>query len=177
MSTAVAAADRIGMSPAASPGWPAAVALCGSGAILLGALAFQHIGGYPPCSLCYWQRYGHVGVMALAWLALLPLTRAVRIALLSLTGLALLVTAGIALYHVGVEWKWWAGPSGCTSSSIGGVSVDKALDMLRRKPVVLCDKIAWSMFGISMAGWNVLLSALLGGWVLSRAWLSASRAA
>lgn len=175
MSTAVAVADIRSSAPAGS-GLPAVIALCGSGAILLGALAFQHLGGYPPCSLCYWQRYGHIGVMALAWLALLPLGRAVRLALLSLVGVALLVTAGLAVYHVGVEWKWWAGPSTCTSTSIMGLPADKALDLLRRKPVVLCDQIAWSMFGISMAGWNALLSVLLGGWVLGQTWRLAPRA-
>jgi disulfide bond formation protein DsbB len=176
MSTAVAVADT-GTSSSTGPGLPAAIALCGSGAILLGALAFQYIGGYPPCSLCYWQRYGHVGVMALAWLALLPLTRAVRLALLSLVGVALLVTAGLAVYHVGVEWKWWAGPTGCTGVSGVGMSVEQLKRMLMGTKMVRCDEIAWSMFGISMAGWNALLSLALGGWVLAQAWRLAPRAA
>ncbi|TXL69472.1 disulfide bond formation protein B [Vineibacter terrae] len=149
---------------------PAAVALCGSAAILLGAIGFQYIGGYPPCSLCYWQRYGHVAVMVLAWLALLPTGRAVRLAFLALTGVALFVTAGIAVYHAGVEWKWWAGPAGCSGVSGLSMSVEELKRVLMGTKMVRCDEIPWSLFGLSMAGWNVVLSAALGGWVLSQAW-------
>ncbi|TWS99858.1 disulfide bond formation protein B [Reyranella sp. CPCC 100927] len=155
---------------------PAIAALCGSGAILLGALGFQYLGGYPPCSLCYWQRYGHVAVMALAWLALLPLGRSAKIAFATLSGVALLATAGIAVYHVGVEWKWWAGPSGCTGAVSGlGMSVEELKRILMGTKMIRCDEIPWSLFGLSMAGWNAVLSAILGGWVLERTWRSAPK--
>jgi disulfide bond formation protein DsbB len=155
------------------PQWPAAIVLCGSGTILLGALGFQYLGGLPPCSLCYWQRYGHIVALALAWAAFLPLGRATQLALVSLAGVALLVTAGLAAYHVGVEWKWWAGPASCTNTSLTGLSIEESLRALRRKPVVQCDKIVWSFLGLSMAGWNVVLSAALGGWALARTWRAA----
>ncbi|HKU98096.1 MAG TPA: disulfide bond formation protein B [Vineibacter sp.] len=158
-------------------GLSAAVALCGSGAILLGALGFQYLGGYPPCSLCYWQRYGHVAVMALAWLALLPLGRAARLALTALAGVALFVTAGIAVYHAGVEWKWWAGPSGCTGVSGLTMSVEELKRVLMGTKMIRCDEIPWSLFGLSMAGWNAVLSAVLGGWVLGTAWRAAPKSA
>jgi disulfide bond formation protein DsbB len=176
MSTALAVAD-IGASRPSGPDLPAVVALCGSGAILLGALGFQYVGGYPPCSLCYWQRYGHIAVMALAWLALLPLGHTLRLAFLALAGAALLATAGIALYHVGVEWKWWAGPSGCSVTSGLGKSVEELKRLLMATRMVRCDEIPWSLLGLSMAGWNAVLSMALGLWVLARAWRMAPRSA
>lgn len=169
MSSTLAMAT-VNPSRAAGTMLPAAVALCGSAAILLGAIGFQYIGGYPPCSLCYWQRYGHVAVMVLAWLALLPTGRAVRLAFLALTGVALFVTTGIAVYHAGVEWKWWAGPAGCTGVSGLSMSVEELKRVLMGTKMVRCDEIPWSLFGLSMAGWNAVLSAALGGWVLSQAW-------
>jgi disulfide bond formation protein DsbB len=169
MVSAIADARDTPRGPAGTA-WLAAVILCGSGALLLAALGFQYLGGYAPCSLCYWQRYGHIAVMAVAWLALLPLGSGARIALLSLAGIGLLATAGLAAWHVGVEWKWWAGPESCTSASLMGMSVEQALNALRRKPVVLCDTVAWSLFGVSMAGWNALFSAALGVWALAGTW-------
>jgi disulfide bond formation protein DsbB len=177
MSSAVATADFGTSARPSSLDLAAIVALCGSGALLVGALGFQYLGGYPPCSMCYWQRYGHIAVMALAWLALLPTGRSVRLAFLSLAGLALLVTAGLAVYHVGVEWKWWTGPSACTASSFGARTVEEAKRLLRMTNMVRCDEIPWSLLGLSMAGWNAVFSAALGGWVLGRAWQVAPRAA
>ncbi|MCW5747567.1 MAG: disulfide bond formation protein B [Alphaproteobacteria bacterium] len=157
------------------PSLPAILALCGSGALLLGAMGFQYLGGLPPCTLCYWQRYGHVAVLVLAWLALVPTGRPVRLALLALVGVALLATAGIAVYHAGVEWKWWAGPAACTASSSVGKTVEELRRMLMGTKMVRCDEIPWSLFGLSMAGWNAVLSAALGGWVLVMAWRLAPR--
>ncbi|HJQ58340.1 MAG TPA: disulfide bond formation protein B [Vineibacter sp.] len=157
-----------------SPDLAAAVALFGSGALLLGALGFQYLAGYPPCSLCYWQRYGHIAVLLLAWLALLPLGRGGQLALLALAGVALFATAGIAIYHVGVEWKWWAGPASCTTASMTGLSIEETLRALRRRPVVPCDTVVWSLLGLSMAGWNAVLSGALGAAVLAMAWRRAS---
>lgn len=177
MSAAVALADIRTISRPTGLDLPAIVALGGSGALVVGALGFQYIGGYPPCSLCYWQRYAHIAVMVLAWLSLLPLARPARLALLSLTGLALLVTAAIAVYHVGVEWKWWAGPATCTARSTLGMSVEEVKRMLRMTAMVRCDEIPWSLLGLSMAGWNVIFSAVLGGWVLGKTWRLAPRGA
>jgi disulfide bond formation protein DsbB len=174
MSIALIAPSSMRWSPFEGP---AALILCGSGALLLGALAFQYLGGLPPCSLCYWQRYGHIAALALAWASLLPLGRGGQVAVVSLAGAALLATAGIAVYHVGVEWKWWTGPATCTNASLTGLSIEESLRALRRKPVVPCDKIVWAFLGLSMAGWNAVLSAALGGWALSRLWRVASRAA
>lgn len=134
----------------------------GSLAILLGAFAFQYIGGLAPCQLCLWQRWPHAAAIAIGLLALL-VTRGALGRLLPLLGaLAALTTAGIGAFHVGVEQKWWEGLASCTAGSISGISTADLLNPdVSVGAVVRCDEIAWQMFGISMAGWNVILSALL----------------
>lgn len=153
----------------------AGAALAGSFALLLGALAFQHVGGLPPCQMCYWQRYGHLAVLALAWGALLPVHGTARVALLTLAGVALLATAGVGVYHAGVEWKWWQGPTGCSATSGVGKSLDELRRMVLGTKMVRCDEIPWSLFGLSMAGWNALVSAALGIATLAGAWRCAAR--
>jgi disulfide bond formation protein DsbB len=87
-----------------------------------------------------------------------------------LGGLAALASAGLGGYHAGVEQKWWPGPNTCTSQSIEGLSTDDLLAQIMNAPVVRCDEIPWDMFGISMAGWNMIIS--LG---LAALWLMALR--
>ena len=145
----------------------AALASAGSAALLLGALAFQYLGGLAPCQLCIWQRWPHL-VAVLIGLAVLatgwrPLTL--------LGGLAALTSAGIGLFHVGVEQKWWEGLASCTGGSVEGISASDLLNpAVNVAQVIRCDAIAWQMFGISMAGWNVILSV-----VLALIWFSAAR--
>lgn len=139
----------------------------GSAALLLGAFAFQHLGGLPPCALCLWQRWPHAAAALIGAVAL-----AVPAAWLALAGaLAALTTAGIGAYHAGVEQGWWEGPTTCTSGSIGGLSTDELLDQIMAAPLVRCDDIAWQLAGISMAGWNAILSL-----VLAALWIAAWRA-
>lgn len=129
----------------------------GSAALLLGALAFQYIGGLPPCKLCYWQRYPHVAA-ALAG----PLALWLRGPLMpALGGLAALSTAGVGVYHTGVERDWWEGPTTCTSGDIGTLSSDALFDQIMAAPVIQCDQVTWEMLGLSMASWNALLSLAL----------------
>jgi disulfide bond formation protein DsbB len=80
----------------------------------------------------------------------------------ALAGLAMIVSAGIGVFHVGVEQKWWAGPTGCSASNLSGLSPAEAAKRLMETPVVRCDEIAWSLLGISMAGWNAIISAVAG---------------
>ncbi|NVO55351.1 disulfide bond formation protein B [Rhodobacteraceae bacterium B1Z28] len=140
----------------------------GSAALLLGAWGFQYLGGMAPCKMCIWQRYPHgaavvIGILALALpnLRLLPL----------LGAFAAMITSGIGLYHAGVERKLWEGPSSCTSGDIGGLSTQDLMDQIMSAPLVRCDDIPWEMFGLSMAGWNAALSA-----VLVFVWIAALRA-
>ena len=143
----------------------------GSLAILLGAFAFQYLGGLAPCQLCLWQRWPHAAAIGIGVLALI-LSRGTLGRILPLLGaLAALTTAAIGAFHVGVEQKWWEGLASCTAGSISGLSTADLLNPdVNVGAVVRCDEIAWQMFGISMAGWNVILSVLL-----ALLWVSAYR--
>ncbi len=133
----------------------ALLAALGSVGLLGGAFAFEYIGGLAPCKMCIWQRWPHGIAIALGIVVFFYSSRLVAL----LGGLTILTGAGIAFFHAGVEQKWWEGPSSCTGS---GLSLgDSLLDMSAPVNVVMCDKIPWEMFGISMAGWNGLISVVL----------------
>lgn len=143
------------------------LATAGSAVLMLAALGFQYLGDMPPCAMCYWQRYGHIAAIAAGLVALIaPLAAVVLIGAIAVGS-----SAGIGVYHAGVEQDWWPGPSTCTAGDIGGLSTDALLDQIMNAPLVRCDEIPWQMLGLSMAGWNALASALL---VL--VWLAALRA-
>jgi len=118
--------------------------------------------GLAPCELCYWQRYGYWGAIALGVVAILQPARSPRrnVALWLLT-LAFLATAGIAIFHVGVEQKWWQGFTSCTGEIKQGISPEELQQDILNAPVVRCDEPAWTMFGISMAGYNILYALAL----------------
>lgn len=126
-----------------------------SGSLVLGALAFQFIGGLKPCEMCHWQRWAHLGVMAVAGTGWLTGNRALG----WLAVLAMLGAASLGLFHAGVELKWWPGVTACTAPVVPGMSTEAMLDSLMTAPLVRCDEIPWSLFGLSMAGWNALVSA------------------
>jgi disulfide bond formation protein DsbB len=141
----------------------ALMVLASSAAILLGAFAFQYIGGLQPCILCWWQRYPYMAaiVLSLVAAAIAPTRPPLARALLGLSAVAFLVGAGIAVFHVGVEQHWWAGTAECGANFGPAGSVDELRRRLLAQNVVRCDDIAWSLFGISMAGYNFLLSLAL----------------
>ena len=147
-----------------------ATATAGHIGLLGGAFLFQAL-GYAPCAMCIWQRWPHaaaivVGIAALAGLA--------PRAMAALGALAALTTAAIGLFHAGVEQDWWEGPSSCTgSSSLDGLSGADLLSTGTADTIILCDEIAWQ-FGLSMAGWNALLSlGLAGVWIAAARWQEA----
>ena len=144
-----------------------AVVLAGSAALLGGALLFQYVGGLAPCEMCVWQRWPHVAALALGLVAwAIRSNRAV----VALAALAVLVSAGLAVFHVGVEQQWWQGVTACSASLASGSQAD-ILASIMNTPLVRCDAVAWSLFGISMAGWNAVLSFGIGGgalWLLGR---------
>lgn len=147
-------------------------AAAGSAALLLGALGFQYLGGLAPCHLCLLQRWPHA-VAVLLGLSLLVVPARLTLALGALT---LLVGAGIGAYHVGVEQKWWQGPTTCTAPDPGSIPAGDLLNQILATPVVLCDQVAWSFLGVSMAGWNAILSLILAGlWLRAYASSSASQ--
>ena len=137
------------------------VILAGLGSLLLliGALLFQYVGNLLPCQMCYWQRYPHIFAVVIA--ILFVFTKIKGLKFLGL--IAALSTAAIGAYHGGVEQGWWKGPQSCTSGSIEGLSTDDLLAQIMTAPLVSCDDIPWQLFGISMAGWNMLVSVLLAG--------------
>ncbi|WP_102107196.1 disulfide bond formation protein B [Oceaniglobus roseus] len=143
------------------------VAASGSLLLLLGAFVFQIL-GYAPCKLCIWQRWPHGLAIAMGGVGFFWPARLVAV----IGGLAALLTSGIGVYHAGIEWKFWPGPTSCTGSGggIGGLSGADLLDTSAGNFVVMCDQAAWTLMGISMAGWNALFSFLL-----ALIWLKAVR--
>ncbi|RBI85118.1 disulfide bond formation protein B [Rhodosalinus halophilus] len=143
------------------------IAAGGSALLLAAAFAFQHLGGLAPCALCLWQRWPHAAAVALGGLglmlpgAVLPLFGAVAAG----------ASGGLGVYHVGVEQGWWQGPATCSGSGdIGALSVEELAARIMAAPVVRCDEIAWSFGGLSMAGWNAVLSfALAAVWIAAAA--------
>jgi len=141
------------------------LAAAGSAGLLLGALFFQYVLGMAPCQLCIWQRWPHLaaaGAGALLWLIPTP-------ALVLLGALAAATSGGIGLYHAGVEQGWFEGPSACSGGAgIMDQSVDDLLNFEQAAPVVRCDEIPWEFLGVSMAGWNAVLSlGLAAVWLLA----------
>jgi disulfide bond formation protein DsbB len=133
--------------------------LLGPSALLGGAFAFQYLGGLNPCEMCIWQRWPHGIALVLATLAL-AFPASLRAWPLALAAVGVAVSAGIGVFHAGVEQKWWQGPATCSATELG------AGDFLANvlvAPVVQCDQIAWSLAGISMAGYNAIVSLLIAG--------------
>ena len=129
--------------------------------LLAGAFLFEYVGDMAPCSLCIWQRWAHVLVIgcAVASIGFGKGTPDRLRAGLIITIIAALSSVFIAGYHAGVEWQLWAGPGGCTTAFDTGADAADLVDSLLATPVVRCDDVPWSLFGLSMAGWNTLVSA------------------
>jgi disulfide bond formation protein DsbB len=123
-----------------------------------GALVFQHVWGYQPCKLCLEQRNPYYVAIPLALLAVLVPGRWAR-ASLWLLALVFIVSAGFGAYHSGVEWGFWAGPSDCGGGSGASAgNVGDFLSQLQTTRVVSCTEAAWRFLGLSLAGWNVVIS-------------------
>ncbi len=128
--------------------------------LLGGALVSQYLFGLPPCEMCWWQRYPHGVAVLLAAVAF-----AVRTDLpVKLAALAILVSGVIGGFHAGVEYGWWEGLTRCATSAVAG---GDPLDAIMNAPVIRCDVAPWSLFGISLAGWNFLISTLAAIVILS----------
>ena len=127
-------------------GW-IVLAAGGSLALLLGAFAFQYIGGLAPCKMCLWQRWPHGAAVVIGAVALVVPGRMPALA----GAAAALATAAIGVYHTGVERAWWQGPTTCTSGPVAGLSPEELLNQILAAPIVRCDEVAWAMFGVSMA--------------------------
>ena len=132
--------------------------------LLAGALAFEHWGHLAPCQMCYWQRHAHKAVLAFAGLAILvrflSKSDTYMRGFAALIGLAFLVSFALAFWHVGVEYGWWTGPKSCLAApvDISRIDMDNVFDTPIKGPA--CSDVPWSLLGISMAGYNGLLSML-----------------
>lgn len=141
---------------------PLILLLLGSGGLLLGALGFQYLEGMEPCPLCFTQRWPHIAVVTLAYLGLTLLPEHRAPVMLLPCALLLATTAGVGVYHAGIEYGWWAGPGACSGAAgfdPSKVTADSLMDSIGAAPPARCDAVPWSLYGISMAGWNALLSA------------------
>ena len=135
------------------------VALLVPAALLGGALAFQFVGHLYPCEMCWWQRYPHIAAIGLALLAFVVPGAGIRRVLVALAALAVATSGLIGVYHAGVEYHWWQGMTACTSTITGHGG--SAADMLARiidAPAVRCDQAQWTLFHVSLAGFNALFS-------------------
>lgn len=144
--------------------------LAGSAALLAGAYSFEIFGGLVPCEMCWWQRWALMataffaadalllGAIARRQPAMVPAVKAT--AWVAILGLA--SNAGIALFHAGVEQKLWQGLTRCTAPLTAGDAASMMAEILAQ-PLVRCDAIPWQMVGISMAGWNFIISLFLVG--------------
>jgi disulfide bond formation protein DsbB len=125
-------------------------------ALLGGALGSQYVGGLHPCEMCYWQRWPHAAAVLLAALAFTAPPASPRSRMLTLlAALAIAISGAIGVYHAGVETKVFEGFTTCTTTGA------RTLEDIMKVPLVRCDQVQWSFLGISMAGWNAILS--LGG--------------
>jgi disulfide bond formation protein DsbB len=143
------------------------LAAAGSAALLGGAFFFQFL-GYAPCAMCLWQRWPHAAAILIGALAFIIPGRALPL----LGALAALTTAGLGVYHTGVERDWWEGPASCTGTGdgLGGLGGADLLSM-DGPALVMCDQVVWSLLGLSMASWNAVISL-----ALVFLWLRAARA-
>ena len=132
-------------------------------ALVGGAYGFQYLAGLTACEMCWWQRYAHFAAIGLAVAAFILPGKRLWVAL---AGLAILVAGLIGGYHAGVEYAWWKGLTECTSL----VSFSKGADPLAaimNAPIIRCDVVQWKIFGISLAGFNFMISVLGAGVVFA----------
>jgi disulfide bond formation protein DsbB len=139
-----------------------------------GALVFEHGFGIKPCPMCLEQRYAyHLAIVLGAALALgaKALPRAMLFAGLAILAVATLVNAGYGAFHAGVEWGFWPGPATCSGSAVDLGSAGSLLERLETVKVIRCDEVQWRFLGLSLAGYNVLISnlmALIALWGIAR---------
>lgn len=142
----------------------AAVLFVAIGTILT-ALGFEYIGNYQPCQLCLEQRWAYYAGIPVLFVALVLLSahkpKAAAV-LFFLVALGFLANAGLGVYHSGVEWKFWPGPEGCSSTqALPGSVTDLMAGLNKGGHIARCDDTAWRFLGLSFAGWNVLVSLAL----------------
>jgi len=145
--------------------YPVAAATLAAIVVLGSAYGFE-FAGYPPCELCWWQRYPYMVAIVLGLVAL-AVRKAADKRLMWMFALCFAATAGIGGFHVGVEESWWQGPATCSGTPNLAGSLEDALAALQAAPVIRCTEAAWRLFGISMAGYNLIVGFVLMVWCIS----------
>ncbi|MDP5279452.1 disulfide bond formation protein B [Sphingomonas sp. DG1-23] len=135
------------------------IALLLPAALLAGAWGSQ-LFGLMPCEMCHWQRWPHYAAVVVAALSFAPLARPVQMLFVLFAAVLIAVSGTIGVFHAGVEYHWWQGITACTAP-IGTGDPMELLNQALRRPLVRCDVPQWTLFGISLAGFNAILS--LGG--------------
>lgn len=148
------------------------LALLVPSALLAGAYGSEIWGGLHPCEMCYWQRWPHFAAIGFALVSSL-MTKAPDKgrSFVWLAALAIMVSGAIGVYHAGVEAGIFEGLTQCTATSVSGSAADVLAEIMAA-PITRCDEIQFSFLGISMAGWNAILSLGFGLIIL---WLSLRR--
>jgi disulfide bond formation protein DsbB len=127
-------------------------------ALLGGALGSQYLGGLYPCEMCYWQRWPHGAAILLAALAFTAPAQSQRSRTLTLlAALAIAISGAIGVYHAGVEAKIFEGFTTCTAIAHGNTTAE-LLKAITHAPLIRCDQVQFRFLGISLAGWNAILS-------------------
>jgi disulfide bond formation protein DsbB len=138
-----------------------ATLLAASIAVVGGALLFQYVGGLVPCELCLYERWPYYAAIVLSAAALAVGRRGLAAAVMGLCALFFLANVGLGFYHVGVEQHWFAGPTACTAPQMNATSIEALKAQLLGQKPVRCDEVQWSLFGVSLAGWNLVASLAL----------------
>ncbi|MBK5264380.1 MAG: disulfide bond formation protein B [Alphaproteobacteria bacterium] len=133
------------------------IALIAPAGLLGGALLSQYVGGLAPCEMCYWQRWPHAAAIIFALFAILLRGGTGGRFFLILSALFIATSGGIGVFHAGVEYGWWEGLTACSTSTAGGSAQD-ILNSIMATPLVRCDVPQWTLLGISLAGYNAILS-------------------
>ena len=134
--------------------------------LLGGAYISQYVFGLFPCEMCWWQRYPHFIALILGLVAAFtaPIERGLGRPIIALAAVAIIASGLIGGFHAGVEYDWWEGITGCATNVAAGGS---ALDNIMNAPLVRCDVAPWQLFGISLAGWNFIVSITAGCAILA----------
>ncbi len=137
--------------------------LVASAAVLGAALLSQYWGGLAPCELCLTERWPWAVAIVIAFVASMVGSRPALPWVALLLGLVFAVGSALAFYHVGVERHWFAGPSACAAPEGAATTIAALKAQLLHQQPVRCDEPAWSLWGISLAGWNLIASLAMAG--------------
>jgi disulfide bond formation protein DsbB len=144
-----------------------ACVLVASTVVLGAALASQYWGGLTPCELCLVQRWPWGAAIVISFVATMVGSRPALPWVALLLAMVFLVSIGLALYHFGVEQHWFVGPTACSGAATAADTVEALKAQILRQQPVRCDEPAWALWGVSLAGWNLLASVVMFGFCLT----------